>query len=183
MAEAIKSTSTSPTSFSSSSSSPTPTPLPKINYLERMVGPHKQISREVEESDLEKVIEEAHILYSLCFYQHDFRLGGEAVAHSQIDKDNPLRFFVTKDKRIIINPIITRHTKVFVKSFEGCLDFPQRSGIDVARHRKIEVSYKTLKDVDGKIAMVEENDSLEGHWAFVFQHEIDHINGINIYNE
>ena len=37
------------------------------NLLLRVVPPHSKVSREVLESDIERVVKEATVLYNLCF--------------------------------------------------------------------------------------------------------------------
>lgn len=150
-----------------------------VDFLSRYVEPHDKKSREVTDKDLDKVIKDAHVMYNLCFTQNGPYPGGYAVAHPQIDNKDPLRFFVTNDKKIIINPSITRHTRHAVDSVEGCLSFPHLMPIRVDRYHKIEVKYQTL-NADGKISdfLV---DSLSGRNAFIWQHEIDHLDAILIY--
>ena len=151
----------------------------KIDFLKYYVKPHKKISREVEEKDFNKVIKDAHIMYNLCFTQRDKYGGAKAVAHPQIDKNDPLRFFVTKEKKIVINPVITRHTNHTVDSLEGCLSFPDYPMIVVQRWNKCEVEYFTL-DKEGK-KLIKVFEKLNGTEAKVFQHEIQHLDSIYIY--
>lgn len=69
-----------------------------------------------------------------------------------------------------INPMITKYEGEIVEDFEGCLSVKDIYG-RVPRHSKVKV--KAL-DVSGKEFRV----SAEGFLARVFQHEIDHTNGI-----
>jgi len=151
----------------------------KVDFLKYYVKPHKKISREVEKNDLYIVLKDLHIMYNLCFTQRGKFGGAMAVAHSQINDKDPLRFFITKDKKIVINPIITRHTNHTVDSLEGCLSFPDNSMIVVQRWNKCEVKYFTL-DKDGN-KLVEVFEKLNGTEAKVFQHELEHLDGSAIY--
>jgi peptide deformylase len=153
------------------------------DFLKYLVGPHGVKSREVEEKDIERVINESHIMLNLCFCKIGMYPGGEAVAHSQINKEDPLRFFVLNNGNIIINPVISRHTNSKVTSKEGCLDFPNRLMIDVDRYWKIEIDYKTFDEVDGKTVMVDMHTGLKGKEAFICQHELDHFEGRFIYRD
>lgn len=58
--------------------------------------------------------------------------------------------------------------------FEGCLSFPGIYGT-VKRWMEIQVKYQFL-DVDGELESKKE--TLNGLMAVVFQHELDHLNGV-----
>lgn len=149
-------------------------------FTDRYVKPHHKISREVKNSDLKRVLVEAHVLYNLCYCQIGLYSGGEAVAHPQIDDKDPLRFFVTKNKKIVINPEILRHSNYEVDREEGCLSFPDRKMIMVKRWQKCDVRYYTIeKDGDTLIVV---NEKLSGKEAQIFQHECQHLGGMSIFN-
>lgn len=158
--------------------------LPGDAFIKRLVKPHKKVSREVKEKDIPRLMSEAHIAYNLChIFLGMYILEGNnshfAVAHPQIDDKDPLRFWVTKDKKIVINPFITRHTKTTVDGREGCLSSPFSPPTAVQRWHKCEVKYQTLTS-DGKLSDVIEM-SLSGIDAKVFQHEFDHLESKYIY--
>ncbi len=69
-----------------------------------------------------------------------------------------------------INPEITKFEGEVVEDFEGCLSVPNIYG-KVPRHTKIRVR---ALDLNGKQFRV----TAEGFLARIFQHEIDHCNGI-----
>lgn len=69
-----------------------------------------------------------------------------------------------------INPVITKHEGVIVEDFEGCLSIKDVYG-RVPRYEKVKV--KAINK-DGK----EFRTTAKGFLARIFQHEIDHINGI-----
>lgn len=156
------------------------------NLLLRLVPPHPKISREVLESDIERVVSEARVLYNLCFTKNGLVIGAKAMAHSQICNDDPLRFFVTAKKEIIINPVITRHTNTTVNSEEGCYSFADRQPITVQRWHKIEVEYVTIMtdlDNEGKFELSSvQKERLSGLEARIFAHELDHLNSIYIFS-
>lgn len=152
-----------------------------VDFNKYYVPPHEKKSREVTEADLPKVIEDSHILYNLCYTKTGIYPGAFAVAHPQIDDKDPLRFFVTHDQKIIINPVIVRHTKHTVDSVEGCLTFPYLKPITVKRYNKCEVEcYGLTKDgkMGERITL-----SLSGREAKIFQHEIDHFESVYVYDE
>ena len=101
------------------------------------------------------------------------------VALAAIQVDQPLRIVVIRNNfdnkkdrtfAIFINPVITKYEGEIVEDFEGCLSVPDIYG-KVPRHTKIRL--KAL-DQNGREVRL----AAEGFLARVFQHEIDHTNGI-----
>lgn len=83
------------------------------------------------------------------------------------------RFFVCEVEGVvkkIINPEITEFGAEEIELEEGCLSIP---GIykRVKRPEKIKVKYLNEK---GEV----KEEELDGIWARVFQHELDHLDGI-----
>lgn len=72
--------------------------------------------------------------------------------------------------RVFINPEITKYEGEIVSDYEGCLSIKNVYGL-VPRHSKVRI--KALN-----IAGKEVRLTAEGFLARVFQHEIDHTNGI-----
>lgn len=102
---------------------------------------------------------------------------GVALAAIQIDK--PLRMVVIrndfdnkKDRNfnVFINPEITKYEGEIEEDFEGCLSVPDVYG-KVPRYTKVRVR---ALGPDGKQIRL----TAEGFLARVFQHEIDHTNGV-----
>ena len=150
-----------------------------VDFTLRIVKPHTVISAPVTEEDVPRLIEDAKVMYNLCYTVVGRYPGAYAVAHAQIDDKKPLRFFVTSMQEIIINPVITRHTKTPVDSKEGCITFSDKDQKIMPRYHKIEVDMQTLT-ADGKLSEVQ-HVCLSGRDAFMFQHEIDHMNALYIY--
>lgn len=71
---------------------------------------------------------------------------------------------------IVINPKIIKYSKNQIGDWEGCLSFPGVRG-RVPRAKEITVTYQNEKGQ--KITK-----KATGLWARIFQHEIDHLNGI-----
>lgn len=146
--------------------------------LGRLVKPHSKKSREVTDKDIKRVIEEVKVLYELCYLPTGKYKGAYAMAHSQIDDKDPLSLFVTASRKIIINPVITRHSGYTVKSKEGCVTFPDKEQIIVQRWHKIELDFVTIMtdpDDSTKFRLSSiMHGSLSGPEAFCFQHEISH---------
>lgn len=90
--------------------------------------------------------------------------GGIGLAGPQIGI--PQRFFVTGNGFVFCNPTIVPHGNK-VEVVESCLSLPGQS-FKVLRYDKvfIESDFVTIQ--------------FEGFWAFVVQHEYDHLDGILI---
>lgn len=59
---------------------------------------------------------------------------------------------------------------------EGCMSFPQRKGKHMDRFFKIKVQYQI--PILGGLILLKRTEWLEGLKAHIFQHEVDHANGI-----
>lgn len=70
----------------------------------------------------------------------------------------------------MLNPKIVDRSEETVKDWEGCLSIPGLRGL-VPRYKTIEVEYLSR---DGKL----EKQQLSDFVARIFQHELDHLNGI-----
>ncbi len=70
----------------------------------------------------------------------------------------------------LVNPEIVNRSVETVTATEGCLSIPRMMG-DVERHEKIQV--KGLNRMGKPVKL-----KLEGWLARIFQHEIDHLDGI-----
>lgn len=101
------------------------------------------------------------------------------VALAAIQVDSPLRIIIIRNDfdnkndtsfSIFINPIITKFEGTVEEDYEGCLSVPDIYG-KVPRYSKVRV--KAL-GVDGREFRV----TAEGFLARVFQHEVDHTNGV-----
>ena len=160
--------------------------VPDNSPLQRLVDPHKLKSRQVTEADIERVTEEAKVLYAICFEVEGLYTGAYAMAHPQIDDKDPLCFYVTADKEIIINPVITRHSNYEIDHNEGCVTYSGVPWIPVKRWHKCELSYQTIMVDPEDLTKFKLSNiiskSLSGKDSFIAQHEISHLNGIYIYD-
>lgn len=69
-----------------------------------------------------------------------------------------------------LNPVITKKSEAMTDSEEGCLSVPKKFGI-VSRHKKVTV--EAINRHGKRVAL-----DLKGFSSVVFQHEIDHLDGI-----
>jgi peptide deformylase len=109
----------------------------------------------------------------------DSRKHEVGVALAAIQIDQPLRIVIIRnnfdnrhDKTFttFINPEITKYEGKIEEDFEGCLSVPELYG-KVPRHTKVRVR---AQDEEGRYFRI----TAEGFLARVFQHEIDHTNGM-----
>ncbi len=75
----------------------------------------------------------------------------------------------------IINPEVLYFSKETEKDWEGCLSVPSMRGL-VPRHKQIAVRYFNQQ---GK----EQQKELTGFIARIFQHELDHLNGLTFIDQ
>jgi peptide deformylase len=70
----------------------------------------------------------------------------------------------------VVNPVIVSRSNEMIKDWEGCLSVPNLRGL-IPRHREIEVEYTSI---DGEV----QHQVLTDFVARIFQHELDHLDGI-----
>ena len=158
----------------------------QVELLKRYVPPHNKKSREVTNEDVDRVIADGEVMLALCGIPRGFYSEIAALAHSQIEDKDPLRFYVRPTGELIINPVITSHTSVPVfKDSEGCLSYPDEPMKRlVPRYNKVDVRYQTLKQKDGKLVLSDPAIAyLNGNPAWEAQHECSHLNGHNLYDK
>ena len=110
---------------------------------------------------MEKVMEE-----------HD----GVGIAAPQIGI--PERIIIVKNSvgnHAFLNPVIVKRSKKQITDEEGCLSLPEIF-VKIKRAEEVEVMCQTLKGETVKI-------KAKGIGARIFQHEIDHLNGVLIINK
>lgn len=157
--------------------------------LNRIVKPHTKVSRPVTEADVDKVVEDAQVLHAICFEKIGIYNGAFAMHHSQIDDKDPLDFFVLVDRKIVINPVVTRTSAYTKPSKEGCMSFGHMRPLEVERYQKMDVKYVTIMSdpntdpdtVNGFKLSAPIQEKLSGRLAWIFQHEMDHAKGKFVY--
>jgi peptide deformylase len=75
----------------------------------------------------------------------------------------------------IINPEILNYSSEKIKDWEGCLSVPSMRGL-VPRHSQISVRYFDQQANEHK-------KELSGFIARIFQHELDHLNGLTFIDQ
>ncbi len=100
-----------------------------------------------------------------------FTSDGVGIASPQVGKN--IRAIVVNTgarPECYMNPVITKKSEALVESEEGCLSVPGKYGL-VTRHKKVTVE---AINRHGKRVLLD----LKGFPAIVFQHEIDHLDGV-----
>jgi len=78
------------------------------------------------------------------------------------------------DQRMLaINPEILEESDTPVEMYEACLSFPNIKDIQITRPHKVKARWT---NVFGKVR----EEWLDGYTARIFQHELDHLNGITM---
>ena len=72
---------------------------------------------------------------------------------------------------VYLNPIITSYSEEKQTRKEGCLSIPNRSETLSTRAFSISIEYDTME-------AEHKSETIEGFTSIIFQHEIDHLNGI-----
>lgn len=114
------------------------------------------------------------------------KAGGVGIAAPQIYHSKRLFIMCSKpnarypdapimEPTAIINPEILEYSDEIIKDWEGCLSVPSMRGL-VPRHESIKVRYF---DQNG----IEHNKDLSGFIARIFQHELDHLNGLTFIDQ
>jgi len=132
------------------------------------------ISSEVENKAL--ILKEAKEMIRLCGLPLGEKPYAYAIAHCQVNHDNPLRFFVTIDREVIINPVILSLEGQSIAHQEGCMSFPNSRNVKVMRNTVAHVSFFDE-------LWVEHVETCYDLRAMIFQHEVDHMDGIDIYSK
>lgn len=141
------------------------------------VIPHDKKSRDVLPEDMATVTKDGEEMLLLCGQKHGYHKAARAIAHSQINNTDPLRFFVTNDGTFVINPVVTRHSSTKYLRQEGCMSYPLFQENHVERWLKMEVEYLSIEaDGEDKLKMVGPiKRQLKGLDAQIWQHELDHF--------
>ncbi len=100
-----------------------------------------------------------------------FTSDGVGIASPQVGRNiRAIVVFMPKGAECFINPEITKTSTSMTDSEEGCLSVPGKFGI-VPRHKKVTV--RALNRHGRRVEFDAKNFP-----AIVFQHEIDHLDGI-----
>jgi len=106
-------------------------------------------SRRVKPADLDRLLEDAKLMHEMTLIGRGEYTNAVAIAHTQVCNIDPLRFFVTAQGAIIVNPVIIGSNYVMKEVTEGCLSHPEEPMKTVPRLDKVQVKFRTImKDKD-----------------------------------
>lgn len=129
----------------------------------------------VEESDLEEIKAVYEEMKKICLNPKTLGVG-LAANQVGINKD----FFITKYPNqvfnIYINPLITSFSNETEIKEEGCLSFNKKLKYPIKRSLSIVMDYIDLSEYK---VVTKEFHNME---ARIIQHEVDHLNGITMYD-
>lgn len=168
----------------------------QLELVSHYVKPHNKKGRIITAADVKRVVEEATLMSEMCLVgRGDYTLA-PAIAHTQVNDTDPLRFFVYSrhdigKSEIYVNPIILNTTGDLLGIPEGCLSFPEEPMKSIMRFNQVKVQFQTLYQKANKDGMGEGEILLtppvkkhfSGFMAKIFQHEVAHLNGKNMYDK
>lgn len=153
--------------------------LPLKNRV--IVTPHSKVSLAVEKLDINDVRDDAVNMHKIMMGLQKAGMNSFALSHTQIESERPLRFFCMNPNvegwngpLVILNP---SYVGIGQKkaSIESCLSYPSHRPMSVYRFDKIHATF-----FDEHFVRI--NANLSGILAHIFQHEIDHMDGVSIYS-
>lgn len=121
----------------------------------------------------EEVKEATEEIIKLCQDMIETKKAGQGIGLAAPQIGELKRIIVIRleeGPRVFINPKIIKKSKEIEIGEEGCLSFPKLF-LKIKRTKEVEVE---SLDVDGKTIQIK----TEGLLARIFQHEIDHLDGI-----
>lgn len=174
----------------------------QVELVQYYVKPHNKKARPVGEKDIPRVIKDGMRMAEMCLVgRGDYTLA-DALAHTQVDDQDPLRFFVYRttnqkgepDMFLFINPVIVGTSGTPVGELEGCMSFPEEPMKTVFRYPQVKLRFQTLAHRVNKRDGEPKADTqpyltpfvdqyFRGMNARMVQHECAHLNGSNIYDK
>ncbi len=143
--------------------------MPKI--LKIITDPNPILRKKSKEIDIERIKtpEFQKLISNMALTMQ--KKDGVGLAAPQIGKNIRMIIVETRDGSMcIINPVLTKKSIMKEWGQEGCLSVPDKYG-DVKRHKKTTCTYVDQKGREHTI-------KAQGLLARIFQHEIDHLDGI-----
>lgn len=142
---------------------------------EAYVKPHQVLSRHCSTEDVPRIIHDVEIMMKFLTIPRGLHTAGAlALAHSQFDDKEPLKFFIDRNE-CYVNPRIVTRIGMQKMCSEGCLSLPDTKPQNIMRHYKLVVEYQTIEDDD---TLSEKKQKIvKQQEAQIWQHEIDHMHG------
>jgi peptide deformylase len=137
--------------------------------------PHPKLTQKVPEVDFCAIKEDTlnSLSASMLGALPGFKALGLAANQIGLDMGLFVMKLESKEPLVIINPVILEKT-VRAKSVEGCLSIPS-SKLPIFRASKLTLEFYNTQGH-------KQTRKFSGLDAFVIQHEIDHLNGISLFD-
>jgi len=164
----------------------------KVFLSEKYVTPHQKPARRAKDADLSRILEDAALMHEMCMVGRGEYTNAYAIAHTQINDTDPLRFFVTIKGEIYVNPVIVGKSHELVTIKEGCMSYPEEPMKATMRFKTATMKYRTVAhkvnpetgESIGEYSLTKETTTtFTDVMSNVVQHECQHLNGWSIYNE
>ena len=127
----------------------------------------------------EGVIIAKKLLNVVIFGKHKNCIG---LAHNQIGGNKNIFIAKINNKwRCFINASIIKHSKDYIIHEESCMSFPKKSN-KIKRYKSITIEHQTKARNDNRGGQFT-TEEFVGFDACIIQHEMDHLNGIHIFNK
>ncbi len=167
----------------------------QVELVKYYVEPHNKPSRMATDADVERIQKDATIMHEMCIAGRADYVQGHALAHTQINDTDPIRFFVWIEDdgraRVFINPVIETASGEMIAGEEGCMSYPSDLKKVVFRYKHVKLRFQTLGLKVDKATGEQTSEvfisepgtvNIYGHNARIVQHEVSHLNGHNIYD-
>ena len=150
--------------------------IPEENKLEL------RFRKEVEGVECDEITEEEaaeYIPIAQAMIEFTINNGGMGLSAPQVGINKRLIVWMGKDNTFHIgfNPTFFKKEKKFINTVEGCLSYPDEEYFIEKRHKYIQAVYYAVSQT-GKLIKVAR--AMRPDESIVYQHEVDHINGITI---
>ena len=142
-----------------------------------VIYPNDILSTPTKKTDLETAQKIAVELFKTLNQE-----GGLGLSSNQIGEDKSVCVIDVTNPFFLLNPVITKKQKEIIYK-EGCLSIPDKM-ITTGRYERIEVE---ADNVEGTMIFGPEKDNQVDNDLLILesvcvQHEIDHLNGLTIYD-
>jgi peptide deformylase len=147
-----------------------PTPIPETTIRILKDGHPLLAERSLEVEVFDDALRDLIARMVSIAVQHD------ALGLAAVQIGMPVRVIVGRCQGVVrwmINPVIVRQLRRYDSRFEGCLSVDPEHWRDVSRPAKCEIAWQ---DAYGE----PQQENFTGLWARIWQHEIDHLEGVLI---
>ena len=127
----------------------------------------------------EGIIIAKKLLNVVIFGKHKNCIG---LAHNQIGGNKNIFIALINNKwRCFINTSIIKNSKDYIIHEESCMSFPKKSN-KIKRYKAITIEHQTKARNDNRGGQFT-TETFTDFNACIIQHEMDHLNGIHIFNQ